>query len=92
MIDSKAHLKNTDRYKEIIICDESGSVEHHDLTRRTLLDLDGISDVIIVTRPGAPPVPGRKTGRGRGTGTASADPARPCTTEMSDALLDGGME
>jgi DpnII restriction endonuclease len=54
MIDSIAYLKKTDRYKEIVvfIYDESASVEHHDLTRRMLLELNGVSDVIIVSRPG----------------------------------------
>jgi hypothetical protein len=68
MIDSIAYLKNTDRYKEIVvfIYDESASVEHHDLTRRTLLDVDGITDVVIVSRPGVLPVPGRtSTARAR---------------------------
>ena len=54
MIDSIAYLKEDDRYKEIVvfIYDESASVEHHDLTRSMLLALDGVSDVIIVSRPG----------------------------------------
>jgi hypothetical protein len=68
MLDSIGYLKNTDRYKEIIvfIYDESASVEHHDLTRRTLLNLDGITDVVIVSRPGILPVPKRtSTGRAR---------------------------
>lgn len=61
MIDSIAYLKNTDRYKEIVvfIYDESGSVEHHDLTRRTLLELDGVTDVVIASRPGILPAPTR---------------------------------
>jgi hypothetical protein len=65
MIDSIAYLKNTDRYKEIIvfIYDESGSVEHHDLTRRTLLELDGVTDVVVASRPGILPVPTRKAAR-----------------------------
>ena len=59
MIDSIAYLKKTDRYKEIVvfIYDESASVEHHDLTRRALLDLDGVSDVVIVSRPGVLSLP-----------------------------------
>lgn len=59
MIDSIAYLKNNRRYKELVvfIYDESCSVEHHDLTRRTLLELDGIADVIIVSRPGLLPAP-----------------------------------
>jgi REase_DpnII-MboI len=59
MIDSVAYLKNTDRYHEIVvfIYDDSASGEHHDLTRRTLLDLDGVTDVIIASRLGMLPVP-----------------------------------
>jgi hypothetical protein len=54
MIDSIAYLKKTERYKEIVvfIYDELASVEHHDLTRGMLLELDGVSDVIIVSRLG----------------------------------------
>ncbi len=61
MIDSIAYLKNTSRYKEIVvfIYDESGSVEHHDLTRETLLELDGVTDVVIASRPGILPAPAR---------------------------------
>jgi REase_DpnII-MboI len=59
MIDSVAYLKNTDRYHEIVvfIYDDSASGEHHDLTRRTLLDLGGVTDVIIASRPGMLPAP-----------------------------------
>jgi hypothetical protein len=65
MIDSVAYLKNTDRYQEIVvfIYDESASVEHHDLTRRTLLKLDGVTDVVIASRPGMLPVPVRSTSK-----------------------------
>lgn len=61
MIDSIAYLKDTSRYKEIVvfIYDESGSVEHHDLTRETLLELDGVTDVVIASRPGILPAPAR---------------------------------
>jgi len=61
MVDSIAYLKSTDRYKEIVvfIYDESASVEQHDLTRRTLLRLDGVTDVVIVSRPGVLPIPAR---------------------------------
>jgi hypothetical protein len=47
-------------------------VEHHDLTRRTLLDLDGITDVVIVSRPVVLPVPER-------TSTARARPRNATT-------------
>ena len=62
MIDAVAYLKDNDRYKEIIvfIYDESSSVEHHDVTRRALRDLKGVTDVIIVSRPGVLPVPTRR--------------------------------
>lgn len=65
MEDSVGYLNLTDLYKEIVvfIYDESSSVEHHDLTRRALLEVPGISEVIIVSRPGvlasAPPPPRR---------------------------------
>lgn len=65
MIDSVAYLKETNRYKEIIvfIYDESSSVEHHDQTRRGLMNVPGIVDVIIVSRPGVLPVPNRGPSR-----------------------------
>lgn len=68
MVDSVAYLKDNDQYKEIIffIYDESCSVEHHDVTRRALLDLDGVSDVIIVSRPGILPVPERASDISKG--------------------------
>jgi hypothetical protein len=54
MVDSIAYLKRTDHYREIVvfIYDASASVEQHDLTRRALLEVDGISEVIIASRPG----------------------------------------
>ncbi|WP_394617165.1 hypothetical protein JNUCC0626_47440 [Lentzea sp. JNUCC 0626] len=57
IIDSVGYLKDSERYKEIIvfIYDDSCSTEHHDETRRAMLDLPGIADVIIVSRPGAIP-------------------------------------
>lgn len=68
MIDSVAYLQNTDRYRELIvfIYDESTSVEHHDQTRRTLRGIEGISDVIIVSRPGIVPAPDRHRNRALG--------------------------
>ncbi|MGW4116762.1 PD-(D/E)XK nuclease domain-containing protein [Actinosynnema sp. NPDC004786] len=61
MIDAAAYLKESDRYKDVIvfIYDESSSVEHHDVTRRALAGLPGVTDVIIVSRPGVLPVPTR---------------------------------
>lgn len=61
MVDAVTYLKGTDRYREIIvfIYDESCSVEHHDVTERALLDLEGVTDVIIVSRPGVIPAPKR---------------------------------
>jgi len=71
-IDATTYLKDNDRYKEIIvfIYDESCSVEHHDVTRRALLDLDGVSDVIIVSRPGVLPVPKRTSVKPKGKHTS----------------------
>jgi hypothetical protein len=73
MIDSIAYLKNTSRYKEIVvfIYDESGSVEHHDLTRETLLELDGVTDVVIASRPGILPAPARTVTRQPGKSAAT---------------------
>ncbi|QFZ18521.1 PD-(D/E)XK nuclease domain-containing protein [Saccharothrix syringae] len=67
MVDSVAYLKEVDRYRELVvfIYDESASVEHHDRTRRALLELPGVSEVIIVSRPGMLPLPERGTRRGR---------------------------
>ncbi|GGM93467.1 hypothetical protein GCM10011609_33750 [Lentzea pudingi] len=57
IIDSIGYLKDSERYREVIvfIYDDSCSTEHHDETRRALIDLPGITDVIIVSRPGAIP-------------------------------------
>lgn len=54
MIDSIAYLQRTTLYDEIVvfIYDSTASVEHHDLTRDTLIKVSGIADVIIVSRPG----------------------------------------
>lgn len=63
IIDSVGYLKDNERYREIIvfIYDDSCSTEHHDETRRALIDLPGIADVIIVSRPGVlPPADERK--------------------------------
>jgi hypothetical protein len=54
MIDSVAYLQRVTLYDEIVvfIYDSTASVEHHDLTRDTLIKVPGIADVIIVSRPG----------------------------------------
>lgn len=54
MVDSVTYLQRATLYDEIVvfIYDASASVEHHDLTRRTLMQVSGIADVIIVSRPG----------------------------------------
>ncbi|HUC58754.1 MAG TPA: hypothetical protein VMA95_15230 [Streptosporangiaceae bacterium] len=54
MIDSVAYLQRTALYDEVVvfIYDSTASVEHHDLTRDTLMKVPGIADVIIVSRPG----------------------------------------
>jgi hypothetical protein len=59
MVDSIGYLKNTERYKEIVvfIYDDSSSVEQHDVTYRALMEMPGIADVIIVSRPGVLPRP-----------------------------------
>lgn len=62
IIDSVGYLKGSERYREIIvfIYDDSCSTEHHDETRRALIDLPGIADVIIVSRPGVLPSAGER--------------------------------
>jgi hypothetical protein len=54
MIDSVAYLQRTTLYDEIVvfIYDSTASVEHHELTRDMLIQVPGIADVIIVSRPG----------------------------------------
>jgi hypothetical protein len=76
MIDSIAYLKGVDRYRELIvfIYDEAGAAEHYDLTRRALLQLAGVTDVIIVTRPGMLLAPDRKR-RTRTRKSEGTDPA-----------------
>jgi len=62
MEDSIAYLRGTSRYKEIVvfIYDESASVQEHDITAAALKELDGITDVVIVSRPSRLPVPDRR--------------------------------
>lgn len=57
MIDAHAYLKETDNYDQIIvfIYDDSASPEHHATTRRAILNIPGITDVIIRSRPGRIP-------------------------------------
>jgi len=61
MEDSAAYLRGTSRYKEIVvfIYDESSSVQEHDITAAALRELDGVTDVVIASRPGHLPSPGR---------------------------------
>jgi len=60
MEDSVAYLRGATRYQEIVvfIYDESASVQEHDLTAHALRELDGITDVVIVSRPSHLPLPG----------------------------------
>lgn len=64
MVDAAAYLEQSDRYREIIvfIYDESSSVEHHDVTQQALMKLSGVSDVVIVSRPGMLPNSTRRPG------------------------------
>lgn len=54
------------RYESLIvfIYDDSASVQEHDITRRALLEIPGIVDVVIVSRPSqlAPKATARKSG------------------------------
>ena len=62
MEDSVAYLRNAGPYKEIVvfIYDESASVQEHDMTAAALRELDGVSDVIIVSRPSRLPIPDQR--------------------------------
>jgi len=53
MQDSVGYLTNTQQYKKIIvfIYDNSRSVQEHSITRRDLMKVNGIEDVIIVSKP-----------------------------------------
>ena len=53
IVDSIGYLRRTDRYKEIVvfIYDASASVQEHALTEAALRELEGVSDVVIVSRP-----------------------------------------
>ena len=53
MQDSIGYLTNNQQYKNIIvfIYDNSGSVQEHNITRRDLIKVKGIEDVIIVSKP-----------------------------------------
>jgi hypothetical protein len=75
MVDSVAYLQNTDRYQEIVvfIYDQSSSVQHHDTTRQALLQLNGVTDVIIVSRPGHVAATARTRRGAKQRPTASAD-------------------
>ncbi|MEU9411824.1 hypothetical protein AB0E08_39860 [Streptomyces sp. NPDC048281] len=57
MVDAVGYLNKTDLYKEIVvfIYDHSSSVERHELTRQALMGVSGITDVVIVSRPGMLP-------------------------------------
>lgn len=73
MVDAHAYLDQTDSYDQIIvfIYDDSASPEHHATTRRAILDIPGIIDVIICSRPGR--IPNRVT---RSQAAAPAPKAR----------------
>jgi hypothetical protein len=61
MVDAHAYLAETDSFDQIIvfIYDDSASSEHHATTRRAILNIPGITDVIICSRPGR--IPDRRT-------------------------------
>lgn len=53
MEDIGPYLRTPERYKEVLvfIYDDSCSVQEHETTRQALKEMQGISDVIIVSRP-----------------------------------------
>jgi len=62
--DSVAYLNGVTAYKEIVvfIYDDSASVQEHDTTATALRSINGISDVVIVSRPSQlarPTLPGQ---------------------------------
>mgnify|MGYP000934535528 CR=1 FL=1 len=63
------------RYESLIvfIYDDSASVQEHDTTRRALLEIPGIVDVVIVSRPSQLPTKGTA---GRQTKTAHRRPSK----------------
>lgn len=69
MVDSVAYLAKTDRYDRIVvfIYDDSSSNEEHDATRRALMDIPVITDVVIVSRPGRIPPRSDRTPTARKT-------------------------
>jgi hypothetical protein len=79
MIDSVAYLQRATLYDEIVvfIYDSTASVEHHDLTRDTLMKVPGIADVAIVSRPGVLAQEGSKSrAKKANTAAAKAAPAK----------------
>jgi len=60
MEDSVAYLGGTTAYKEIVvfIYDASASVQEHAITDAALRKLEGVSDVVIVSRPSQLALPG----------------------------------
>jgi hypothetical protein len=53
MQDTIGYLTNTQQYEKItvFIYDASSSVQEHDITKRDLLKIKQIEDVIIVSKP-----------------------------------------
>ncbi|GAA1575787.1 hypothetical protein GCM10009827_117100 [Dactylosporangium maewongense] len=90
MVDSIAYLKRTDLYRELVvfIYDSTSSVEHHELTRRTLLQVDHISDVIIVCPPGVltPAAVQTRPSTGR-----RRRQTRQTDTDTQNAVIDSGL-
>jgi len=89
--DYVAYLTGNGPYRKmaVFIYDESVSVQEHGTTRKALLDLPNITDVIIACRPSHVPIPTRTPRRRRTT-------AQPVTTdggggieEASGAGLEG---
>jgi len=58
MEDSVAYPRGTSRYKEIVVFmyDESASIQERDITAAALREPDGVTDVVIVSRPSRLPI------------------------------------
>jgi len=56
------YLRSPDRYREVLVFvyDDSCSVQAHDITARSLRSVDGVADVVIVSRPSQLPTAARQ--------------------------------
>lgn len=91
MEDSVAYLRGTTRYTEIVvfIYDESCSVQEHDMTAATLRSLEGVMDVVIVSRPSQLPH-GRQRSSGLGRLAIRRDSRASMPSKCQTVCLESG--